>query len=79
MTKYTLDRIENSQFVFVEKGNEINEVIIAKEFVPFDIAEGDIVNITGSGVEYTFEKLKEEQQTRKEDVQSLIEKLKNKK
>lgn len=79
MIKYTLDRIENGQFVFVEKGIEINEVIIAKEFVPFDIAEGDIVNISESEEGYVFEKLEEEKQIRKDDVQSLIDKLKNKK
>lgn len=79
MMKYTLDRVENGQYVFVEKGNEINEVIISKEFVPFEIAEGDIVNITESEEGYIFEKLEEEQQIRKDDVQSLIDKLKNKK
>ena len=79
MKKYTLDRIENEQYVFVEKGNETNEVIIVKDFVPVDIAEGDIVNIFESEEGYIFEKLKEEQQIRKDDVQSLIEKLKNKK
>lgn len=79
MTKHTLDRVENEQYVFVEKGNEVNEIIIAKEFVLFDIKEGDIVNITESEEGYIFEKLEEEKQIRKDDVQSLIEKLKNKK
>ena len=79
MTKYTLDRVENEQFVFVEKGNEVNEIIFAKEFVLFEIKEGDIVNITESEEGYIFEKLEEEKKIRKDDVQSLIEKLKNKK
>lgn len=79
MIKYTLDRVENDQFVFVEKGNEVNEIIIAKEFVPINIAEGDIVKITRNDEGYTFEQLNEEKQIRKDDVQSLIDKLKNKK
>lgn len=76
--KYTLDRIENDQFIFVEKGNEINEIIIAKEFVPIDISEGDIVNIAESEEGYIFEKLESEKQIRKDNVQSLIDKLKYK-
>lgn len=79
MTKYTLDRVENEQYVFLEKGNESNEVIIAKEFVPFDITEGDIVKVGENEEGYIFEKLEEEKQIRKDDVQSLIDKLKNKK
>lgn len=79
MTKYTLDRIENEQYVFVKKGNEEHQIEILKELVPFEITEGDIVEITIEDDIYTFAKLDEEKAIRKDDVQSLIEKLKNKK
>ena len=76
--KYTLDRIENDLYVFVEKGNEGNQVEILKEFVPTGIIEGDIVEITIVNDIYTFTKLDAEKEIRKKDVQSLIDKLKNK-
>lgn len=76
--KYTLDRMENDLYVFVEKGNEGNQVEILKEFVPAGIIEGDIVDITKVDDIYTFTKLDTEKEIRKKDVQSLIDKLKNK-
>ena len=79
MTKYTLDRVENEQFVFVEKGNEENQIKLDQELVPFEIVEGDIVEITMEDEMYTFMKLEEEKAIRKDDVQSLIDRLKHKK
>lgn len=78
MTKYTLDRIENEKYVFVEKGNEVNQIIIDGEFIPFDIPEGEIVEIIIEDDNYTFKKIEDEQCIRKDDVKSLIDKLKNK-
>lgn len=76
--KYTLDRVENDLYVFVEKGNEGNQVEISKEFVPAGIVESDIVEITIVDDIYTFTKFDTEKEIRKKDVQSLIDKLKNK-
>lgn len=76
--KYTLDRVENDLYVFVEKGNEGNQVKISKEFVPAGIVESDIVEITIVDDIYTFTKFDTEKEIRKKDVQSLIDKLKNK-
>lgn len=76
--KYTLDRIENNLYVFVEKENEINELILPADEVILKIEVGEIVNVISDENGYSFELLKEETKTRKEDVQSLINKLKNK-
>lgn len=76
--KYTLDRIENNLYVFVEKGNEINELILPADEVILKIEVGEIVNVISDENGYSFELLKEETKTRKEDAQSLIDKLKNK-
>ena len=76
--KYTLDRIENDLFVFVEKGNEGNQIEILKDYVPLGIVEGDIIEIENDNGLYNFKQLNEEKEIRKNDVQSLIDKLKNK-
>lgn len=76
--KYTLDRIENDLFVFVEKGNEGNQIEILKDYVPLAIVEGDIIEIENDNGLYNFKQLNEEIEIRKNDVQSLIDKLKNK-
>lgn len=76
--KYTLDRIENHLYVFVEKGNEINELILPADEIILKIEVGEIVNIISNENGYSFELFEVETNTRKEDVQSLIDKLKNK-
>lgn len=76
--KYTLDRIENNLYVFVEKGNEINELILSADEVILKIEVGEIVNVISDENGYSFELLEDETKTRQEDVQSLIDKLKNK-
>lgn len=76
--KYTLERIENDLFVFVEKGNEGNQIEISKDYVPLGIVEGDIIEIENDNGLYNFKQLNEEIEIRKNDVQSLIDKLKNK-
>lgn len=76
--RYTLDRIENNLYIFVEKGNEINELIIPADEVIIKFEVGEIVNVISGENGYSFEQLEEETKTRKEDVQNLINKLKNK-
>ncbi|MER2171270.1 MAG: DUF3006 family protein [Psychrobacillus psychrodurans] len=76
--RYTLDRIENDLYVFVEKGNEGNQVEISKVLVPIGIIEGNIVDIDKQNGSYIVKQVKEEKEIRKSDVQNLIDKLKNK-
>lgn len=77
--KYTLDRIEDGQHVFLEYNNEENQLLIPTNEVPAEITEGDIVLISKVDSVYEFEVLIEETQDMKEKVSSLLEKLKNKK
>lgn len=76
--RYTLDRIEGNQYVFLEQPEEINELVIPKELVRVEVSEGDIVNIEKRKSEYLIEILKEETEDMREKVIDLIEKLKNK-
>lgn len=76
--KYTLDRIESELYVFVEKGNENKELVLPADEILLKIEIGEIVNVISNGNGYSFEVFEKETKTRKEDVQSLIEKLKKK-
>ncbi|WP_342505592.1 DUF3006 family protein [Sporosarcina sp. FSL K6-2383] len=77
--KYTLDKIEDSQYVFLEHPEEINQLLIPKEEITVEISEGDIVLIEETESGYTIELQKEETENTREKVSNLLEKLKNKK
>lgn len=77
--KYTLDRIEEGQYVFLEHPNEENQLLIPSTEINVKIAEGSIVLISSSESGYEFRVLIEETQDMKEKVSSLLQKLKNKK
>ncbi|MEK5070232.1 DUF3006 family protein [Sporosarcina sp. FSL K6-1508] len=77
--KYTLDKIEDGQYVFLEHQNEENQLLIPATEINVEIAEGSIVLISSLESGYEFEVLMEETQDMKEKVSSLLEKLKNKK
>ncbi|WP_153732508.1 DUF3006 domain-containing protein [Sporosarcina obsidiansis] len=73
--KYTLDRIEEGQYVFLDYPDEINQVLISVSDVTESIKEGDIVEIHSDGKIIV---LKEETEITHEKVNALLEKLKNK-
>lgn len=77
--KYTLDKIEDGQYVFLEHQNEENQLLIPDAEINADIAEGDIVLISRVDSKYEIEILIEETGDMKEKVTSLLDKLKNKK
>lgn len=77
--KYTLDRIDDGQYVFLEHHQEENQLLIPAKEINVEIAEGSIVLISEVDSVYEFEVLIEETQDMKEKVSSLLEKLKNKK
>lgn len=62
----------------MKKGNEENQIVIDESSIPFDIVEGEIVEIEIENDMYTFKKLEEEKKIRKADVQTFIDKMKNK-
>ena len=77
--KYTLDRIEDGQYVFLEYPDEENQLLIPKNEVPTEVTEGDIVLISKVDSVYEFEVLDEETEDMRDKVSNLLEKLKNKK
>lgn len=76
--KYTLDKIEDGQYVFLEHPQEENQLLIPTAEINIEIAEGDIVLISHVDSIYTFEVLIEETEITSDKVTSLLEKLKNK-
>ncbi len=78
MKKYTLDQITDGQYVFLERPDETNQLLIPVEKVSADLNEGDIVTLTESNGTYQIEFLKEETEDMKSKVSDLLEKLKNK-
>ena len=77
--KYTLDRIEDGQYVFLEHPNEENQLIIPTNEVTGEISEGNIVLISRLESGFEIEVLIEETEDMKEKVSNLLKKLKNKK
>lgn len=78
MKRYTLDRLDDGFYVFLEKGNEEQQLLIPKEKVSIALTAGDIVDIQQHKDGYQISVLKEETADRKQQVMDLIEKLKNK-
>lgn len=78
MKRYTLDRLDDGFYVFLEKGNEEQQLLIPKEKVSIALTAGDIVDIQQNEAGYQISVLKEETADRKQQVMDLIEKLKNK-
>ncbi len=77
--KYTLDRIEEGQYVFLKHPDEENQLLVPSYEVTGEISEGDIVLISRLESGYEIEALIEESEDMKEKVSNLLEKLKNKK
>lgn len=78
MKKYTLDQIVSDQYVFLERPDETNQLIIPKELIKTDLKEGDIVTIKRVEDGYEIDSLKEETEDALEKVNALLEKLQNK-
>ena len=76
--KYTLDKIEDGQYVFLEHPDEVNHLLIPATEINVEITEGNIVLISQADSGYEIEPLIEETEDMKEKVTSLLEKLKNK-
>ncbi|MEK4403411.1 DUF3006 family protein [Sporosarcina sp. FSL K6-6792] len=77
--KYTLDKIEDGQYVFLEHQNEENQLLIPAAEINVEISEGSIVLISKTDSVYEFEVLIEETEDMRDKVSNLLEKLKNKK
>ena len=73
--KYTLDRIEESVYVFVESPEEEKQLLIPVNKYDGSLTEGDIVLIEDDII---IEVLDQETKEMKTKVNSLMEKLRNK-
>lgn len=76
--KYTLDQISDGLYVFLERENEENQLIIPAADINIEITEGDIVLINQSESGYEIDTLIEETEITRGKVSSLLDKLKNK-
>lgn len=77
-SKYILDRFDDGYGVFLLDGFEDTQCLIPLEQIPSSIEEGDVVNIEETEDGYSFHRLVEETQSKKDRTEALIEKLKNK-
>ncbi|MCM3359838.1 DUF3006 domain-containing protein [Psychrobacillus sp. MER TA 171] len=75
--KYTLDRIEEGMYVFLEAPEEMNQLILPTSTFDLELNEGDIVNITTTDEGYQLEVLKEETLARRKEISALLEDLIN--
>ena len=76
--KYTLDRIEDGYYVFLPYPEEEDELIISTKKVTPEVNEGDIVYLIDKEDHFIAEVQQAETEGVKEEVKSLLEKLKNK-
>lgn len=77
-SKYILDRFDDGYGVFLLDGFEDTQCLIALDQIPTSIQEGDVVNIEETKDGYSFHRLVEETQSKKNRTEALINKLKNK-
>lgn len=76
--KYTLDRFDDIFAVFLQKEDETKQLLVPKNMIKVPLQEGDIVEIEKTETGYEINVLKEETDITRNQVSSLLEKLKNK-
>ena len=77
--RYTLDRIEDSFYVFLYYENEQRELVIPVSELSTKLTEGDVVELYITEGHYKVQFLQEETEDLKKKAADLLEKLKNKK
>jgi len=77
-TKYTLDRIEDGYAVFLKYPGEEEQLIILQSAMNKPVQVGDRVLIEEINDIYHIEILLEETEQQKDEVKSLMERLRNK-
>lgn len=75
--KYTLDRLEGEFAVFLKYPTETESILVPCAEMKEPLNEGDIVSISILHETYKIELLENETMKQKDNVQSLLEKLKN--
>ncbi|MFJ7733456.1 DUF3006 family protein [Lysinibacillus sp. NPDC097231] len=77
-TKYTLDRIEDGYAVFLKYPEEEEQMIILQSSMNKPVQVGDRVLMEEIDGIYHIEILKEETEQKKEEIQSLMDRLRRK-
>ncbi|WP_339280330.1 DUF3006 domain-containing protein [Lysinibacillus sp. FSL P2-0066] len=78
LSKYTLDRIEDGYAVFLKFPAEEEQLIISQSAINKAVQVGDRVQIEEKNGIYHIEILQEETQQKRADIQSLMNRLRNK-
>lgn len=78
LSKYTLDRIEDGYAVFLKFPAEEEQLIISQSAMNKPVQVGDRVQIEEKDGIYYIEILQEETQQKRADIQSLMNRLRNK-
>ncbi|MCM3576472.1 DUF3006 domain-containing protein [Mesobacillus subterraneus] len=78
--KYTLDRFEKEMAVLLFRDDETKEILLSRESLPSNAAEGDIlfVEFTQNGSVQRINLLEEETEAARQKVENLLYKLKRK-
>ncbi|MBT2661644.1 DUF3006 domain-containing protein [Bacillus sp. ISL-45] len=78
--KYTLDRFEKDMAVLLFRDDETKEVLLSKESLPSNAAEGDLlfVKFNEDGSVQHVKLLEEETEAARKKVEDLLNKLKKK-
>jgi len=76
--KYTLDRIEDGYAVFLKFPEEEEQLIISQSSMNKPVRVGDRVLIEEKDGIYYIEILQDETQQKRADIQSLMNRLRNK-
>lgn len=77
-SKYTLDRIEDGYAVFLKFPEEEEQLIISQSAMNKPVRVGDRVQIEEKDGIYYIEILQDETQQKRADIQSLMNRLRNK-
>ena len=78
LSKYTLDRIEDGYAVFLKFPAEEEQLIISQSAMNKPVQVGDRVQIEEKDGIYYIEILQDETQQKRADIQSLMNRLRNK-
>ena len=76
---YTLDRFEGDYAIFLKRPDETDQLLIHRTKIDVLVNEGDIVHITDDGESYRFTVLQEETEEQRENIENLLDRLKNRK
>jgi hypothetical protein len=76
--KYTIDQIENNQALLLWREDEEVRYVRPVTLFPFEVKEGDIINVTENGSNLEISLLSNETEEAKKKAEMLLNKIINK-